>query len=275
MQQTSAFFSLMSGKIQTLIRGRRPSGEIQDIAKEIDKKNIEGFFSHEEGELLYYLAAGCPKNATIVEIGSWKGRSTCWMGKASKNYSQAKIYAIDPHIGSPEHQGKDPVNTFQQFEKNLKKLDVFNRVTSIVKFSHQAINDIKEEIDLLFIDGAHEYEAVKKDFDLWFPKLREGGIIAFHDSVGKGWPGVHRLIKEKIFSSQNFRDIRFIGTITFATKIQQNSFWQRRKNSLIQTLKALHEIRKTMPKAYRNLEHHLIKRRIQRRWIHHLMKKVI
>ncbi len=264
----------MLEKVKALLFGERQSDEIRAIAKEIDGKGVEGFFSHDEGELLYYLAAGCPKNGTIVEIGSWKGRSTCWMGRASERYSEAKIYASDPHVGSPEHQKDGPINTFDQFKLNLEKMRVTEKVTPIVKFSYDAVVDVEEPIDLLFIDGAHEYEAVKKDFDLWFPKLKTGGVIAFHDSVGKGWPGVHQLMEEEIFDSVNFKDIGFVGTITFATKVEANDAVERVKNRFTHVVKKMHEVRRSVPQPYRVIEHHLVKRRIQRGWVRRIRRQI-
>src|SRR5256884_4232168 len=51
-------------------------------------------------------------------------------------------------------------------------------------------------IDLLFIDGDHEYEAVRRDFEDWSPHLREGGIIIFHDTNGS-WLGPTQLAREQ------------------------------------------------------------------------------
>ncbi|SCA63523.1 Uncharacterized protein SCG7109_AR_00020 [Chlamydiales bacterium SCGC AG-110-M15] len=263
----------MQNIIKTLLRGERAKPTIKKIAQELDDKNVEGFFSEEEGELVYYLASCCPKNGVVVEIGSWKGRSTCWIGRAAQKHSKLKIYAIDPHTGSPEHQQDGPVYTFDQFQNNIKNMGVDQMVQPIKKFSYDAIPDVNEEIDFLFIDGAHEYEAVKKDFELWSPKVKDGGVIAFHDSVGKGWPGVHQLMKEVVFSSKHFADVGFIGTITYGTKVKENTLWQRIKNRCVQFVKCLHEIRKKVPQPYRVIEHHLLKRRIQRSWIRKLSRK--
>jgi predicted O-methyltransferase YrrM len=56
------------------------------------------------------------------------------------------------------------------------------------------------KVDFLFIDGDHSYEGVKKDFEMYSPLVRKGGIIAFHDIVPSGYPGVYKFwnkIKEK------------------------------------------------------------------------------
>ena len=59
----------------------------------------------------------------------------------------------------------------------------------------------KDKIKLLFIDGDHSYEGVKKDYELFWPKLEKGGFIVFHDATVKRWGklkgfGVWKLINE-------------------------------------------------------------------------------
>jgi hypothetical protein len=66
---------------------------------------------------------------------------------------------------------------------NLRKFGVENKVHPIVKKSEDAVKDWNRSIDFLWIDGDHRYKEVKKDFDLWSPFVRAGGIIAFHDST--------------------------------------------------------------------------------------------
>ncbi len=258
----------MSSKLREFLRGKQRPTMIRELARKIDV-SVSGFLSDEEGELLYNLGATCPRGGTIVEIGSWKGRSTCWFGLGVQAHSHAKIYAVDPHVGiePPEHQTERPGYTIDAFQTNIRTMGIQELIIPINKYSHNALNDVCEEIDVLFIDGDHEYESVHQDFELWFPKLKNEGIIAFHDSVGKGWPGVFRLMKEEIFPSRTLKEIRFIGTITYGKKVEKNTLSDRLKNRVVQGIKWLHEMRSKVPQPYRAIEHHLIKRRLQRRWI--------
>ena len=67
--------------------------KVKRIARQVD-----GFLTDNEGELLHNFAKRCTSKGTIVEIGSWKGKSTIWLGNGSKKGNRATVYAIAPHI---------------------------------------------------------------------------------------------------------------------------------------------------------------------------------
>lgn len=204
--------------------------EIEEIKKLVNEIDPQHSVSNKEGEFLYNVAKNCLGKGVIVEIGSWKGRSTIWLGKGSKAGSGVTVYAIDPHVGSPVHrQMYGKVRTFEEFKKNVKMANVDDVVVSIVKTSEEAEKDWNNQpIEFLWIDGNHEYEFVKLDFDKWSPYLTDGGIIAFHDTVHS--PEVRRVIIEDIFKSRNFINIKLIGSITLAQKIEKNLLKDRLKN---------------------------------------------
>lgn len=204
--------------------------EIVKIRKLIE--DVDGFLSDREGDLLYNLAKNCKGRGVIVEIGSWKGKSTIWLGKGSENSKRLKIYAIDPHEGSSEHKKRySKVLTFEEFINNIRNAKVEHIILPIVKTSEEAAKNFNEPVELIFIDGAHEYELVKKDFELWFPKVMEGGIIAFHDTYGRSGP--KKVVEEFIYKSKNFRNIRLLDSITYAEKVRQNSVIDRLRNRYV------------------------------------------
>jgi predicted O-methyltransferase YrrM len=175
----------------------------------------EGFLSQDEGEFLYRRAGSCRGPGAVVEIGSWKGRSTICL--AAGACEGVKIYAIDPHSGSSEHkQQMGLVNTLDEFKANIKKAGLDQKVIPLVKTSEQAAREWQGPIEFLFIDGAHEYDLVKQDFDLWSPHLIEGGTIAFHDSVD--WSGPKRLVRDEIFLKDQYAKVGVVGSITYARK---------------------------------------------------------
>ena len=195
---------------------------------------VDGFLSDNEGELLYNFARKCTRKGAIIEIGSWKGKSTIWLGHGSKNGNRATVYAIDPHVVSHAHRLYRNVRPFEEFTRNIENAGVNDIVVPIVQTSEKASNNFNSNAELIFVDGAHEYEAVKLDFQLWFPKLLDGGIIAFHDSDRfNKYPGPRRVVKELLYNSNNFRNIGFVDSITFGQKVGRNSIKDKLMNRYV------------------------------------------
>lgn len=196
---------------------------------EAQTRTVEGWLSRPEGRRLWRLARGCTGRGSIVEIGSWKGKSTIWLANGSRAGKKLKIHAVDPHTGSTEHQrdlGK--VWTFEEFQRNIKAAGVEELVVPHVDYSESVARTFSEPVELIFIDGLHEYEGVKADFEAWFPKVIDGGVMAFHDTTG--WWGPRRLVMEQLYCSPHFKDVRFSRSITYGTKVAQNSALDRLKN---------------------------------------------
>lgn len=179
-------------------------------------ESVDGWLTSKEGEFLYNAAKNCTKGTAIVEIGSWKGKSTIWLGSGSKEGNKARVYAIDPHTGSSEHREKfGKVWTFEEFRRNIKRAKVDDVVVPVVKTSEAAARGWNEKTGFLWIDGAHEYEMVRLDYKLWEPHLVEGGVIAFHDSQ-KGGP--KRVVNENLYFGDRFKNVGFVEGITYGTK---------------------------------------------------------
>ena len=209
--------------------------EIRELTKQVD-----GFLTDKEGELLYELAKKCKGNGVIVEIGSWKGKSTIWLAEGSKAGNNVKIYAIDPHTGSSEHrEGGKAVWTFEEFKKNLENAKVSDIVVPLVKMSEEAAKDFKEQVEFIFIDGGHEYEYVNLDCNLWFPKLVEHGIIAFHDTIG--YQGPKQVVSDFVHKSKCIKNSGVIDSIWFAEKVRSNSLIDRIRNRYILLLGSIYE----------------------------------
>ena len=189
-------------------------------------QGIEGWLSNEVAELLIDCARRMPANAVIVEIGSWKGKSTACLALARPD---VRVFAIDPFTGSQEHRHMygDDVETYPEFCNNLKNLNVKTRVVEHVMTSKEAVSQVSENIGLLWIDGSHEYQDVLEDFQLWFPKVVEGGFVLFHDSK---WPGVRKVLWESFYPCSQLSSIRRIEDTTFAQKTRLQSKGEREVN---------------------------------------------
>lgn len=128
-----------------------------------------------------------------AEIGSYLGASSCFIANAISNNSL--LYCIDTWSNDAMSEGKK--DTFSIFMNNTNKYK--NKVTPIRSWSYEAIDILKKKVaflDLLFIDGDHHYESVKKDWDLYSPLLKPGSIVAVHDTE---WAeGVKRVVRENV-----------------------------------------------------------------------------
>jgi len=142
-------------------------------------EQIDGWLTNLEQTALLHLPALVDHlDGEIIEIGSFKGKSTVALGLGSKWISERKrsIYAIDPFIPSTEYG-----EYYYDFQKNIRECHLENYVIPIKQYSHDAILACPERISALFIDGNHNYLDVKKDIELYSPRVVAGGLIAFHD----------------------------------------------------------------------------------------------
>ena len=147
---------------------------------------IDGWLSEKEALGLYTIARKLPKNAIVVEIGSWKGKSTFCLACGLKN---GNIIAIDPFnadavndVGSKEEylQKKGPEDLLLTFQTNMESRGVMEKIIIKKGYSSQFQKETGD-IDFLFIDGDHSIEGCKEDFEMYAPKLKRGGYLAFHD----------------------------------------------------------------------------------------------
>lgn len=233
--------------------------EIEKVKEQAS--SVNGFLTDLEGELLYRLATTCPKEYAIVEIGSWQGRSTVWLGKGSNRGHGATVYAVDPHTGSLEHQkeGKK-VWTFDAFKENIRRCGVEDVVHPLVMTSQEAARQFDRPIGLLFIDGLHDYESVKADLESWFPHLAEGARVAFHDSVGGAWMGPTEVVDEFILASPYFKNVGFIHGITYGTKVHHTNYLDRLKNRLTLLVKVTHQESVRIPESMLRIERAILYR---------------
>lgn len=159
-----------------------------------------------EGYFLYRCARDGYGEGAIVEIGSWHGFSTIMMARGSKQRLREKVYAVDPLL--------DP-NIRRSFTENIKREKVHDYIVPCFARSEEFAKDFNEPIRLLFIDGSHEYNQVRKDILLWKDHLIESGIIALHDINQES---VCKAVEECLIGSEEFIVEGQIGYIFFASR---------------------------------------------------------
>lgn len=154
------------------------------VAKIASYTEIDGWLTRNEALGLYDIARRLPPAATVVEIGSWKGKSTFCIARGLRS---GRIHAIDPFdaTGDPESAAlysnvKGAAPLLEQFKHNLATRGVAHQVEPHPGYSRDFVGQFPV-IDFLFIDGDHSREGCQFDFVNFSPQLRAGGYLAFHD----------------------------------------------------------------------------------------------
>ena len=110
------------------------------------------------------------------------------------------LYLVDPYVPYNDGFIQHPEGYLRELEIIKKELAHLPNVTFIRKKSEDAVDDIPDEIDFCYIDGNHSYEFVKKDIELYYPKIKKGGVIGGHDFNAK-FPEVCKAVIE--FTTKN------------------------------------------------------------------------
>ena len=134
--------------------------------------------------------------------------------------SGEKVYAVDPHKVLAEEDYLE--DTKAEFLNNLKEAGVESHVVPMVVSSKEAVKGWDKPIRLLWINGDHRCDQVRKDFLLWEPHVIDGGLIALHDTIRKKGP--KRILWENVFQSNRFQDISIVDNMTAARKMTKISF---------------------------------------------------
>jgi SAM-dependent methyltransferase len=145
----------------------------------------EGWLTDAQAERLRTRAAAAGAG-TIVEIGSFRGRSTVVLARAAA--PGAHVVAIDPHAGSdrgPQELAADAARgdaDHDAFHANLLAAGVGDRVRHIRRPSADALGDVDGNLALLYVDGAHRFGPARDDIGRWGAKVAPGGAMLVHDA---------------------------------------------------------------------------------------------
>jgi len=201
-----------------------------DYRRIMDYVKIDGWLGHGEAINLYETARKLPAAPppVVVEIGSWLGKSSVVIARGLEGKSGAILHCIDPFDASGddaslddyrERRGRLRRSLQDQFIENVRRRGLSSIVRPIRGFSHEVRPDFHDPLDMLFIDGNHEYESVLRDFRDWEPLLKPGGYIGFHDvSFIHPDTGPQRVVTEQILNNPRWIDCIHVQSLFMAKK---------------------------------------------------------
>ncbi len=195
----------------------------------LDIKGVKGFLAEDEGEALYKYALDISQFGPCLEIGSYCGRSTVYLGTACcKNGSV--LFALDHHRGSEEHQpgeeyhdpelydSKNSVfDSFGEFRSTISRAKLEDTVVPIVATSALTSRYWKIPLAMVFIDGGHSLEAAQSDYQSWASHIIPGGILAIHDifpDPSQGGQAPYEIWKKALVTGL-FQETEIVNTLGF------------------------------------------------------------
>ena len=186
-----------------------PRNELQEqLDAALD--GVEGWLDPTEAWALHEtarMACSCGSKPTMVEIGSYHGRSTISLAFGARAGGGGRVFAVDPQAWWPDQN--------ERFLANVKRAGIEDLVEQRRTYSSEAAKTFPaESVDVLFIDGDHDYPAVHDDIESWIPKVAPGGVVAFNDAVW--WDGVRQALRETIAGGPSaFRNPRWVSNTLF------------------------------------------------------------
>lgn len=154
-----------------------------------------GYLYHAEVDALKELALSLPANPHVINIGAGNGTSGLAFMESRKDLH---LYTIDIQLES------SPFGCLEGEEMVMRDAGFWGDPR------HQQIHGDSKEVghnwrtlgyplvDMVFVDGGHQYHEATGDINIWLPLIKAGGIMAVHDfeKTAKIWPGVDRAVRE-------------------------------------------------------------------------------
>lgn len=167
-----------------------------DIKSRVGK--VKGWFSDEQMDTLYPFLQSLPLAPLIVEIGTYRGRSTLFFALSRPG---ALVLTVDTARDFPVGQAL----SMRRGRRISRGVLEEGRVFQVIGESVDVAALFRWPIDFLFIDGDHNYEGVKADIAAWAGHVAPDGVVVFHDYGSETWPGVALAVDEWLDGESGFQ----------------------------------------------------------------------
>ncbi|WP_017974455.1 class I SAM-dependent methyltransferase [Actinopolyspora halophila] len=202
--------------------------DLLDVAR-----RATGFMPEHEGRALFDAAVEHLADGVGVEIGTYCGKSTVYLGAAARR-TGGIVVTVDHHRGSEEHQRgweyHDPelvdphserLDTLGRFRRTMTEAGLEDHVVAVVGDSVTTASIWRTPITLLFVDGSHTESAAQADFANWAPRIRQGGALLIHDvfpdPADGGRPPFH--VYRRALDSGEFREVSATGSLRVLQRV--------------------------------------------------------
>jgi predicted O-methyltransferase YrrM len=203
-----------------------------DLRKRAEE--ARGFMPPDEGLALYEAAAGVAVGGPLLEVGSYCGKSSIYLGAAARDRGRL-LFALDHHRGSEENQPGwewhepdlvDPavglIDTLGSFRRTIYDAGLEPTVVAVVGQSPAVARAWATPLAFLFIDGGHGVEPARLDYELWTPHVAAGGLLAIHDvfpdPADGGRPPYEQVYLPALASGQ-FREVGATGSLRVLERV--------------------------------------------------------
>jgi len=153
----------------------------------------KGFLDDEEGLRLYALARECAHLGPVLEVGSYCGKSSVYLGSGARE-AAGTLICVDHHRGSEEHQPgelyHDPnlfdpdaqrMDSLVELRRTLRRAELEDTALILVASSQRAASIWGTPLGMVFIDGGHSHAQAQADYEGWAHHVAPGGVLCIHD----------------------------------------------------------------------------------------------
>lgn len=157
-----------------------------NLLETAERIGVKGFLHCNEFEKLVELA----ENRDVLEIGAFMGLSAWGMALTAKTITSIDTFRAN----SAGQQQMSDITTLADYRKAVAR---YSNVTWYIGTSAEISRTLHGEWDMIFLDAMHTYESVLDDIDRWWPRVKPGGIMVFHDYYHDHFPGVAQAVNER------------------------------------------------------------------------------